>query len=87
MMMKKEQCEKTRAKRRFNKKVDGPVVMKWYAKMPTDELARRMGLKRKQIENFLNRENLKPGGLKDPAVKSAINRVNGKKGGRPRKKV
>ena len=74
-------------KRRFNKKVDGPVVMKWYAQMPTDELARRWGLTRKQIENFLNREKLEPGKVKDPEVRSAINSENGKKGGRPRKNV
>ena len=73
--------------RRFNKKVDGPTVMEWYAKMPTAELARMMGLKLKQIENFLNRENPKPWGYKDPALKSKVNSENGKKGGRPRKKL
>ena len=85
--MKKNQYDKEQPGRRFNKKVDGPVVMKWYAQMPTDELARRWGLTRKQIENFLNRENPKPGGLKDPAVKSKVNSETGKKGGRPRKNV
>ena len=79
--------ENEQKKRRFNKKVDGPVVMKWYAKMPTPALARMMGLKVKQIENFLHREKLEPGKAKDPKVRSAINRENGKKGGRPRKKV
>lgn len=73
--------------RRFNKKVDGPTVMEWYAKMPTAELARMMGLKLKQIENFLNRENPEPWGYKDPALKSKVYSENGKKGGRPRKKV
>ena len=85
--MKKEQCEKTRAKRRFNKKIDGPEIMKWYAVMPTAELAQRRGLTVKQIENFLNREKLEPGKVKDPKVRSAINSENGRKGGRPRKKV
>ena len=73
--------------RRFNKKVDGPTVMKWYAKMPTPALARMMSLTVKQIENFLHREKLEPGKAKDPKVRSAINSENGKKGGRPRKKV
>ena len=73
--------------RRFNKKVDGPTVMKWYAKMPTPALAQKMALKAKQIENFLHREKVDPGKAKDPEVRSAINRENGKKGGRPRKKV
>lgn len=73
--------------RRFSKKVDGPTVMKWYAKMPTPALARMMALKVKQIENFLHREKLEPGGVKDPKLRSAINSENGKKGGRPRKNV
>ena len=85
--MKNKQYDKEQPRRRFNKKVDGPTVMEWYAVMPTAELAERMGLTVKQIKNYVYRENLKPGGLKDPAVKSAINRENGKKGGRPRKKV
>jgi hypothetical protein len=85
--MKKNQYDKEQPRRRFNKKVDGPTVMEWYAKMPTAELAERMGLTVKQIENFLNREKLEPGKVKDPKVRSAINSENGKKGGRPRKKV
>ena len=85
--MKNKQYDKEQPRRRFNKKVDGPTVMEWYAKMPTAELARRMGLTVKQIENFLNREKLEPGKVKDPKVRSAINSENGKKGGRPRKKV
>ena len=85
--MKKNQYDKEQPRRRFNKKVDGPTVMEWYAKMPTAELAERMGLTVKQIENFLNREKLEPGKVKDPKVRSAINSENGRKGGRPRKKV
>ena len=85
--MKNKQYDKEQPRRRFNKKVDGPRVMEWYAKMPTPELARRMGLTVKQIENFLNREKLEPGKVKDPKVRSAINSENGRKGGRPRKKV
>ena len=52
-MMKKEQCEKTRAKRRFCEKVDGPEIRRWYAEMPTAELAERMGLTVKQIKNYV----------------------------------
>ena len=37
--------------RRFNKKVDGPTVMKWYAKMPTPALAQKMALKAKPAES------------------------------------
>ncbi len=85
--MKNKQYDKEHPRRRFNKKVDGPTVMEWYAKMPTAELAERMGLTVKQIENFLNREKLEPGKVKDPKVRSAINSENGRKGGRPRKKV
>lgn len=85
--MKNKQYDKEQPRRRFNKKVDGPTVMEWYAKMPTAELAERMGLTVKQIENFLNREKLEPGKVKDPKVRSAINSENGRKGGRPRKKV
>ena len=86
MMMKKEQCEKTRAKRRFNKKVDGPVVMKYYAEMPTAELAERMGLTVKQIENYVYNHNDEPWARKDAALLSAQNSVKGRKGGgRPRK--
>lgn len=85
--MKNRESHLEQTKRRFNKKMDGPLIMKWYAKMPTAELARKLGLTVKQIENFLNREKLEPGKIKDPKVRSAINSENGRKGGRPRKKV
>ena len=85
-MMKKEQCEKTRAKRRFREAVDGPEVRRWYAEIPTAELAERMGLTVKQIENYVYNHNDEPWARKDPAVLSAQNSVKGKKGGgRPRK--
>lgn len=76
-----------RPKRRFRKAVDGPEVMKWYAVTPTAELARRMGLTVKQIENHVYSQNHDPWAHKTSAHKSAVNRVNGKKGGRPRKKI
>ena len=84
--MKKEQCEKTRAKRRFREKVDGEIIRKYYAVMPTAELAERMGLTVKQIENYVYNHNDEPWARKDAALLSAQNSVKGKKGGgRPRK--
>ena len=90
IMMKKNkkngQSEEARKGRRFNKKVDGPTVMEWYAKMPTAELAERMRLTVKQIENYVYNHNDEPWARKDPALLSAQNSVKGRKGGRPRKK-
>ena len=84
--MKKVQCEKTQAKRRFREAVDGPMVMKYYAVMPTAELAERMGLTVKQIENYVYNHNDEPWARKDAALLSAQNSVKGRKGGgRPRK--
>ena len=51
--MKKNQYEKEQPRRRFCEKVDGPVIRRWYAKMPTAELAERMGLTEKQIKNYV----------------------------------
>ena len=84
--MKKEQCEKTRAKRRFREAVDGPEIRRWYAVMPTAELAERTGLTVKQIENYVYNHNDEPWARKDPALLSAQNSEKGRKGGRPRKK-
>lgn len=72
--------------RRLRQKVDGPIIEKWYARMPTAELARRMGLTVKQIENYVYRHNTEPWARKLPSVRSAMNSEKGKKGGgRPRK--
>lgn len=74
------------AGRRLRQKVDGPIIEKWYARMPTAELARRMGLTVKQIENYVYRHNTEPWARKLPSVRSAMNSEKGKKGGgRPRK--
>ena len=84
--MKNKQYDKEQPRRRFNKKVDGPMVMKYYAEMPTAELAERMGLMVKQIENYVYNHNDEPWARKDAALLSAQNSVKGKKGGgRPRK--
>ena len=72
--------------RRFREAVDGQEIRKWYAKMPTAELARRLGLKVKQITNYVYKWNMKPWARKLRSLLSATNSKNGKKGGRPRKK-
>ena len=84
--MKKNQYDNEQPRRRFCEKVDGPVIRQWYAQMPTAELAGRMGLTVKQIENYVYNHNDEPWARKDPALLSAQNSVKGKKGGgRPRK--
>ena len=89
-MMKKNkkngQSEEVRKGRRFREEVDGPVIRRWYAVMPTAELAERTGLTVKQIENYVYNHNDEPWARKDPALLSAQNSVKGRKGGgRPRK--
>lgn len=91
MMMKKNmkngESEEVRKGRRFNKEVDGPTVMEWYAKMPTVELAERMGLTVRQITNYVYRWNSEPWARKSASVLSAENSRNGRRGGRPLKKL
>ena len=90
MMMKKNmkngEIEEPRKGRRFCEKVDGPEIRKWYARMPTAELAERMGLTVRQIKNYVYRENPELWARKDAATLSRINSEKGKKGGRPRRK-
>ncbi len=83
-MKEKNTNEKQRG-RRFREVVDGPEIRKWYARMPTAELARRMGLTVKQITNFVYKWNMKPWARKLRSLLSAENSQKGKKGGRPRK--
>ena len=84
--MKNKQYDKEQPRRRFREAVDGPEVWRWYAEIPTAELAERMGLTVKQIENYVYNHNDEPWARKDPALMSAQNSVKGKKGGgRPRK--
>ena len=84
--MKNGQSEEPRKGRRFREKEDGPVIRRWYARMPTAELARLTGLTVKQIKNYVYRENPEQWARKDAATLSRINSANGRKGGRPRKK-
>ena len=75
-----------RLSRRFREAVDGPKIRELYSKMPTKELARRLGLTVKQITNYVYKWNMKPWARKLRSLLSATNSKNGKKGGRPRKK-
>ena len=72
--------------RRFREAVDGPEIREKYSKMPTKELARRLGLTIKQITNYVYKWNMKPWARKLRSLLSVTNSKNGKKGGRPRKK-
>lgn len=72
--------------RRFREAVDGPKIRKWYSRMPTAKLARRIGLTVRQIENYVYRNNLCSWARKLPSVLSAMNSKNGRNGGRPLKK-
>ena len=83
--MKNRESHLERAKRRFNKKVDGEMVRRLFHLMPTAELARMMGLTVKQIENYVYRHNTEPWARKMPSVVSEVSSAKGKKGGRPRK--
>lgn len=76
---------KGRRGRRFREAVDGPMVRRLYATMPTAELAQMMGLTVKQIENYVYRWNSEPWARKKPAFLSKVLRENGRKGGRPQK--
>ena len=74
-----------RRSRRFREAVDGPKMKEFYSKMPTKELARRLGLTIKQITNYVYKWNMKPWARKLRSLLSAENSKKGKKGGRPRK--
>ena len=84
-MKDKKTDKKGRRGRRFREAVDGPKIRELYSKMPTAELARRLGLTIKQITNYVYKWNMKPWARKLRSVLSAENSENGKKGGRPRK--
>ena len=84
-MKDKKTDKKGRRGRRFREAVDGQKIRELYSKMPTKELARLMGLKVKQITNYVYKWNMKPWARKLRSLLSAENSENGKKGGRPRK--
>ena len=83
--MKKNQYDKEQPRRRFNEKTDGEMIRKYFAEMPTAELARRMGLTVRQITNYVYRHNDEPWARKSASVLSAENSRNGRRGGRPLK--
>lgn len=84
--MKEKNTNEKQLGRRFREAVDGSTIRELYAKMPTKELARLMGLTVKQITNFVYKWNMKPWARKLRSLLSVTNSKNGKKGGRPRKK-
>ena len=84
--MKNGQNEESRKGQRFCEKEDGPVIRRWYAVMPTAELAERTGLTVRQITNYVYRWNSEPWARKSASVLSAENSRNGRRGGRPLKK-
>ena len=86
-MKKNKQNEEQQAVRRLREAVDGPKIRVLYSKMPTKEVARRLGLTVRQIENYVYRHNLSSWARKLPAILSAMNSKKGKKGGRPRKET
>lgn len=71
--------------RRFREAVDGPVIMRLYATMPTAELAAMLGLTLKQVKNYVYRQNSGRWARKKLLYLSKINSEKGKKGGRPPK--
>ena len=78
--------ENEKTGRRFCEKTDGEMIRKYFAKMPTKELAEWMGLKPRQVSDFAHRKNYEGCLRKDKAERKQVARENGKKGGRPRKK-
>ena len=72
--------------RRFREKTDGEMVRRWFALMPTKDLAQMMGLKTRQVSDYAYRKNYEPCLGKNDAERKQVARENGKKGGRPRKK-
>ena len=73
-------------RRRLREVVDGPVIRRLYATMPTEAPARMLGLTVKQVKNYVYRQNSGRWARKEQSYLSSINSKKGKKGGgRPRK--
>ena len=85
--MKNGQSEEPRKGRRFCEKTDGEMIRKYFAEMPTKELARMLGLEPRKVSDFAHRKNYEGCLRKDKAERKQVARENGKKGGRPRKKA
>ena len=66
--MKNGQSEKPQKGRRFCEKTDGEMIRKYFAKMPTAELAGRMWLTVRQITNYVYRHNITRGQARCEAV-------------------
>ena len=79
--------ENEQKKRRFSEKVYGEMIRRWFALMPTADLARMLGLEPRKISDFAHRKNYERCLKKDEAERKQVARENGKKGGRPRKKA
>lgn len=84
--MKNKQYDKEQPRRRFCEKTDGEMIRKYFAEMPTAELARMMGLEPRKVSDFAHRNNFEGCLKKDKAERKQVARENGRKGGRPRKK-
>ena len=84
--MGKRKNEHEQPQRRFSKALFGEFIMRHFRFMPTAELARLLGLKPRQISDFIYRNNYDDRASKDAAERSQVASENGRKGGRPKKK-
>ena len=73
IIMKNSKMHYEKAQRRFCEATDGLVIKKWYATMQTTDLARKMGLTAKQIENYVYRHNTERWAKKKSSYLSKIN--------------
>ena len=79
--------KKVKKGRRFNEKVDGEMIRRWFALMPTKELARKMGLEPRKVSDFAYRHNFEKCLGKNKEERKQVASENGKKGGRPCRKM
>ena len=83
--MKNSKRDYEKPKRRFCEATDGPIIRRLYATTQTKDLAEKLGLTVKQIENYVYRHNTERWARKQTSVLSQVNSEKGKKGGRPQK--